>query len=334
MSVVYIDTQGCSIYREKGLLIVKKEKEVLKEIPISQIDKLVLVGGIFISTSALNLILNNNIFTSFVTVDGKYKGSLFSGFSKNINLRIKQFEKYLNEKFRTQIAKVIILNKIKNCYNFLLKYRRNHDDSDIEKEIEKIKNIINKLKNITNIKVSNLIGIEGIAAKNYFSAFGKLIRREFNFTKRTMYPPRDEINSLLSLGYTLLMNEFISKIQSNGLDPFIGFLHGTEYGRESLAVDMIEEFRFLVDALVVKLINKKMIEKTYFEFDKQRHFYKLKDEKRKLFYQQYEKKLLTEVQIEDRVSPGNYHKVFTNQVINLAKYINDEAENYLPFSYR
>ena len=79
MSVVYIDTQGCSIYREKGLLIVKKEKEILKEIPISQIDKLVLVGGIFISTSALNLILNNNIFTSFVTVDGKYKGSLFSG---------------------------------------------------------------------------------------------------------------------------------------------------------------------------------------------------------------------------------------------------------------
>jgi CRISPR-associated protein Cas1 len=334
MSVVYVDTQGSSIYRSKGTLLVKKEQEVLKEIPISQIDKLVLVGGIFISTSALNLILSNNIFTSFLSVDGKYKGSLFSGFSKNINLRIKQFEKYLDESFRNNIAKTLILNKIRNCYTFLLKYRRNHEDADFDTEIEKIKLIIKKLKNIREIKVANLLGIEGIAAKYYFSAYGKLIRKEFVFSKRTMYPPRDEINSLLSLGYTLLMNEFVSKIQSNGLDPFIGFLHGAEYGRESLAVDMIEEFRFLIDALVIKLINKKIIEKKDFEFDKEKQYFRLKDDKKKIFYIQYEKKLMTEIKVENMISLGNYHKIFSIQVMKLSKYIKDESESYTPFLYR
>lgn len=63
MAILYVDTQGSSIYREKGVLLVKKDNEVLKELPISQIDKIILVGGIYLSTGALNLILNNSIFT-------------------------------------------------------------------------------------------------------------------------------------------------------------------------------------------------------------------------------------------------------------------------------
>lgn len=334
MAVLYVTEQGSSIYRERGMLVVKKDEKVLQEIPIAKVDKVIIVGGIFISTSALNLLLNNHIFTSFITIDGRYKGSFFSGFSKNIDLRLKQFEKFYDEKFKERLSKVLILNKIKNLYSFLLKHKRNNPNAEMDDELSRIKNIINKLKIVQDIRIPQLLGVEGMAARYYFKAFGKIIKNEFTFTKRTMYPPKDQVNSLLSLGYTLLLNEFVSLIYSNGLDPFIGFLHSTEYGRESLAVDMIEEFRFVVDSFVLKLINKKIIVKNDFIFDKSAGYYKLDDRSKKIFYDKYEDKLLTEIHEENIKRTGNYHNIFQSQVNKLSKFIDDKVESYIPFSYR
>lgn len=334
MAILYVDTQGSSIYREKGVLLVKKDDVLIKELPISQIDKIILVGGIYLSTGALNLILNNSIFTSFLTIDGRYKGSLFSGFSKNIDLRIKQFQKFFNPKFREDFSRIIINNKIKNLYSFLLKHKRNHKESNIDTEISKLKIVINKLKKVERFSLPQLLGVESIAAKYYFSAFGKIIRKEFSFERRTMHPPKDPVNSLLSLGYTLLLNEFVGLIYSHGLDPFIGYLHGTEYGRESLAVDLIEEFRFVVDAFVLKLINKKILVKEDFEFDKSCGYFKLGERGRKIFYEQYEKKLLTDLKEENIKTVSNYHKIFNTQVTKLSNFIDDENKQYLPFNYK
>ncbi len=333
MAILYIDEQGSSIYREKGQLIIKKEENILAKIPFAQVDSIIILGAIYITPSALNLILNNSIFTSFLTIDGRYKGSLFSNLSKNIFLRIKQYEYYNDIEFREKFSKLIVYNKIKNLYSFLLKYKRNHKDCKIDEEIDKIKTLIDKLKKINRLSRNQLMGIEGISAKHYFSAFGKMIRKEFIFSKRTSHPPKDPVNSLLSLGYTLLFNEFVSLIYSNGLDPFIGFYHDLEYGRESLAVDLMEEFRFVIDSYILQLVNKGIIKKDDFEFCVDKGFYILKDIPRKSFYKNYEEKLLTEITINNKTL--NYRKIFSNQVLSFSKFLKDPVNNlYEPFTYK
>lgn len=109
------------------------------------------------------------------------------------------------------------------------------------------------------------MGAEGYASTVYFKAFGELIRGDFKFEKRDYYPPPDPVNALLSFGYMLVFNELSSILEAFGFDIFIGFPHSTKYGRESLATDMIEEFRSpVVDRLVLYLINLGVIKPTNF----------------------------------------------------------------------
>lgn len=87
------------------------------------------------------------------------------------------------------------------------------------------------------------MGAEGIATATYFRAFGKMFRKGLQFEHRTRRPPKDPVNAVLSFGYTLLTNEMFSLVTAHGMDPYIGNLHGISYGRPSLALDLVEEFR-------------------------------------------------------------------------------------------
>ena len=108
--------------------------------------------------------------------------------------------------------------------------------------------------------------IEGICSNIYFRAFGYMLKCDFTFQGRNRRPPKDPINVLLSLAYTFLTKEVCSVLAAESFEPYLGFLHGIRYGRKSLALDMIEEFRQpIVDRLVILLFNKRMIGK--YDFD-------------------------------------------------------------------
>ena len=82
---------------------------------------------------------------------------------------------------------------------------------------------------------------------------------------RSRRPPTDNVNAMLSFVYTLLMHEIRAALESVGLDPCVGFFHVDRPGRQSLALDMMEEFRsYLADRLVLTLINRKQVSKNGF----------------------------------------------------------------------
>jgi len=107
------------------------------------------------------------------------------------------------------------------------------------------------------------MGKEGAAFQAYFSAFGKIFKstgKGFTFKKRTRRPPKDPLNAMLSFGYTLLLNDVLLILEQTGLDPYLGFLHAPEYGRPSLALDIMEEFRpVIVDSLVIRMVSKNIV---------------------------------------------------------------------------
>jgi CRISP-associated protein Cas1 len=109
--------------------------------------------------------------------------------------------------------------------------------------------------------LATLRGVEGMGSKAYFAVYRTCLRPGFTFAKRTRRPPRDPVNALLSLGYTLLGEAVATALEVVGLDPYEGFYHADKYGRPALALDLLEEFRGPVaDSVVLTLINKRMLQ--------------------------------------------------------------------------
>jgi CRISPR-associated protein Cas1 len=136
--------------------------------------------------------------------------------------------------------------------------------------------------------VQNLVGLEGSASAAYFSGYTKLFPPSLEFTGRNRRPPRDPVNAILSLSYTMLHYETVREIEVIGLDPTIGFLHQFEYGRESLACDLVEIHRPMVDEFVWELFRERSLTDRDFSYEKERPGCYLKKESRKRFYPWYE----------------------------------------------
>ncbi|MCM8624108.1 MAG: CRISPR-associated endonuclease Cas1 [Candidatus Accumulibacter sp.] len=107
--------------------------------------------------------------------------------------------------------------------------------------------------------VEALRGLEGAGAAAYFEGFAELLPARLHFNGRNRRPPRDPANALLSLGYTLLHAEAVLALYGAGLDPFIGFYHALDFGRESLACDLVEPLRVEVDQHALMLFRSEKL---------------------------------------------------------------------------
>jgi len=314
MSAIYLDEQGAELHKRTGVLVVEVEGKEIARIPEAQIDRLVIVGNVQITTQALAFLLDRGIPTSFVTTHGRYRGKLMPVQSRNIPIRYQQFRRHPDKNWRLDLSRRIVRGKILNCRSLLLRHRRNHPEIEVDGEIAATEMAATKVDQANS--TSSLMGIEGSAAAAHFCALGKMVRKEFTFDKRSKRPPRDPVNSLISFGYSLLCNEVLSALASAGFDPFLGFFHDIQYGRPSLAVDMMEEFRYAVDALALLLVNKGMLKEGDFVQGKDGGFY-LTEEGRKVFFVQYEKKLVSCPEDPTDQESHDYRGLFVRQTQRL-----------------
>jgi CRISP-associated protein Cas1 len=136
-------------------------------------------------------------------------------------------------------------------------------------------------------------GYEGAGAARYFAALNLLIANPgFTLTQRRFHPPTDPMNSLLSFGYTLLFNNVLSLLLAEGLNPYLGNLHGAERPKAYLAFDLMEEFRSpVVDTLVIKLVNQKILSPTDFTYPNEAGGIYLNDTARRLFLKHFEQRI-------------------------------------------
>ena len=188
---------------------------------------------------------------SLVLLDdnGRFKARLEGGISGNILLRQAQHRAAADEKIALEIARSAIAGKLRNSRQVLMRGARESDDEQDQRELrEAAASLARSIRNLPvagNIDV--LRGIEGDAAKVYFSALPSLVRRNirefFTMDGRSRRPPRDRFNALLSFLYSMVMNDCRSALESVGLDPQLGFLHTVRPGRAALALDLMEEFR-------------------------------------------------------------------------------------------
>lgn len=264
MAILYITDQGASLTKRENQLVVLKQGKTIQAIHAFKVEQVAIMGNISVTPSAISFLLQEGIDTVFLSYHGKYKGRLISQHGKNIELRRKQFQRVDDPMFRLTTAKEFVRGKLINCRVIMRRQNQQARDPDVISTLTRIRRFVSQLEACDSHE--GIMGIEGIGAAAYFGCFGRFIRsQDITFKGRNRRPPKDPVNVLLSLGYTLLANAIHTQVNIVGLDPYIGCLHSTEYGRPSLVLDLMEEFRpVLVDALVLYAINKGVIQTKHF----------------------------------------------------------------------
>jgi len=328
MPTLYLTEQGSTLRKTSKRLVVEKAGVVLLEVPAFQIDRVLIFGAVQVSTQAISFLLDSGIEVSFLSTKGRLKGKLTPAESKNVFLRLAQYERAKDEEFKLAIAKNIIEAKLKNQRTLILRYQRNHPDTDFSAQLETIAEALSALPH--KKAISEVMGLEGASTGAYFQCFSTMLPPDFTFEKRTRHPPLDPVNALLSLGYTFVTNEIASIVESKGFDPFIGFLHGLRYGRQSLALDIVEEFRHpAVDGLALSLINKGSIKEADFHHEEEGAFL-LNKPAFSRFLSLYEDRMEKPFQYKDAAPQINYRKLIRHQVEMMQGVVLNKEE-YRPF---
>lgn len=330
MSTLYISQEGSYVRKEGERIKVLRQDIVLIDIPMIKVEQLVLFGPIQISTQALLSLLEKGVDVCFLTKYGAFRGKIQPKYSKNSIIRKAQYEAYFDLCKKTKLAKSFVYGKLANMRTLLRRIQRQIFSSQIEETCKRITKAINGIK--CSNSIDEIRGFEGEGSAAYFRAFKEMIKTEkIKFRGRFKRPPLDPVNSLLSLGYTLLLNDILSACEIVGLDPYIGYLHAHKYGKPALALDLMEEWRpVMIDSLVISLLNKRVIKNDDFIYELG-NYCKIKDRARRKFFKSYEDKKRTEIKHPIFKYRTTYWRSIEIGVRVLGKCLTGEIKNYTPF---
>jgi CRISPR-associated protein Cas1 len=273
LNTLYVMTQGAYLSRESQTIHVQAEQQTLMRVPIQQLASVVCLGNVALSSGFLELCAENGVSVSCLSDHGRFQARMEGPVRGNVLLRRRQYRAADDWHTAASIVASIVSAKVANARAVLLRAAREHTDGEAKALLAEVAmrlaSTLHTVDSAANLTVELLRGLEGDAARAYFSAFNALILAqtdEFRFTERSRRPPLDKINALLSFAYTLLTHDCVGALESVGLDPSVGFLHADRPGRPSLALDMAEELRApFADRLVLSLINRRQIQGKHFE---------------------------------------------------------------------
>ena len=327
MAVLYVKEQGALIQKRSERILITRNRQTLLEIPFDSVDSIAIVGNVQVTSQALYVLMQKGIDVNYFSFSGKYLGCTAADVSKNIFLRLAQYDLYQNKEARMKIAKEIVANKIRNQMYLIQLHRWDTQDNLWKEELAQMELMAEKTKYAES--TSQLMGMEGKASNLYFKAYGRMFKCKFEFNGRNRRPPRDPINVIISLGYTFLTKEVASALEAESFEMYLGFLHGIRYGRKSLALDIVEEFRQpVIDRMTLKLFNKRMIQEFDFTFEEDEVL--LNEEGFRKFCKEFER-WMTDKEISGM--DMGYRGLIREQVKQLKGTIQQKGD-YIPFCLR
>ena len=329
---LYVQSNGARIGKSGDELVVTPREGPKQKVRLRQTSQVSIYGNVQITTQALQAILGQGIPINYHSSGGWFYGMTNGLMHKNVEIRRLQFRVADDPKAALALAKKFVVTKIRNSRTLL---RRN--GRDVPKAVlSEMKRFADDVKGAGSLE--SLLGIEGSAARTYFSQFASMIKNDdaalgFDFLGRNRRPPKDPLNALLSLAYSLLVKDLTIVAQSVGFDPYMGFFHQPRYGRAALALDMMEEFRSIIaDSVVLGAINNGVLSQRDFVSRAGSVF--LGEAGRARFLRVYERRmdeLVTHPVFGYRVS---YRRVLEVQMRLLARFLCGEIPEYPGFETR
>lgn len=329
MAILYITQQGTVLHKSGNQVIVKKDREILQEIPIVQLDEIVIFGTGHITTQAMGYLLYKGIPVSFLSSRGKYKGRLQPGYARDTLIRQRQYAVAAEPQTCLALAKGFVRGKLTNATRFCQRQRTRN--AEVKSAISGIQNPLRNLEHATNLE--SLLGYEGTGTAAYYRALRQFFAHDWGFETRQFRPPPDPINAMLSLGYTLLYNHVYTFTNVVGFDPYCGYFHQPKHGHAALASDLMEEFRqVVVDGYVLSLINNNRVRPE--EFEQTNKGIRFTKEALDRFLTGYYGRMQQTFQHPTRNEKTTYLRCIELQVRHLARVIKGEDPTYKPFLIR
>lgn len=348
---LYLNTPGLRVGISGNLLQIKERDKLLQEVRLGEICQVNLHGNIQLTTQAIQTLCAEEIPVAYFSGGGWFYGITRGMGLKNIFLRREQFRHADLPPFCLKLARALVAGKIQNQRTML---QRNHIEPPAPTLLA-LKRFMDDARLADSIE--ELLGIEGNAARVYFEHFAGMIKLDdpngatstenqkseirnpkstqftFDFINRNRRPPRDAVNALLSLAYSVLAKDLAITCLAVGFDPYLGFYHQPRFGRPALALDLMEPFRPLIaDSTVLSAINNRMI--TPGDFIQVGPAVNLKPEGRKAFFRAYEQRMDTLVTHPLFGYRVNYRRILEIQTRLLARVLTREIPHYEPFVTR
>jgi CRISPR-associated protein Cas1 len=328
--VLVVQTPGAQIGQRGDELLVSVKGEDVRKLPGQQVRAIYCYGAVQMTAQAVSTCLELGIDVSYFSPAGRFLGMLGGLPASGVDARRGQYRLFELPSVRLQLAKEIIRAKIHNQRVMLM---RNGEAP------ERVLSLMSGFRDATESArdLTALLGIEGSAAALYFEQFESMLKQrddwKFDWRGRNRRPPRDPVNALISLGYSMLAKELTGVCYSVGLDPFLGFMHQPRYGRPALALDLMEEFRPLVaDSVAISLINRGELGPEDFIRSANGTF--LNDRGRRPFWEAWFRRLDAEVSHPEFSYKMAYRRMLEVQARQLWRFVRGEALTYHGFTTR
>ncbi len=333
LNTLYVTDETAYLSLDGENIVIKMSDDRTARFPLVNLQDIVCFSYLGCSPALMGKCGECGIGISFLSPEGRFLGRLQTKIRGNVLLRAEQIRRF--SEYQPELIRNTVAAKLANTRFTLSRSLRDRPEIDGDGAVTAlIRKLESSIENVYTLEDKDAImGVEGSCAKSYFDVFDRMItqqKEDFRLTMRTKRPPLDKTNALLSFLYTILTNDYASALESVGLDSYVGFYHELRSGRSSLACDLVEEARCIVDRFVLTVINLKQINADDFEKQSSGAVLLTKDGKRKLLTLWQEKKRsdITHPYLKQKIKLGLLPFVQSNL---LAKYIRGELEEYPTF---
>lgn len=339
LNTLYVLSENAYLSLDGENIVARCEESEVGRIPLHSIEAVISFSYAGASPALMGACASKGISLSFYNPKGKFLARIQGESRGNVLLRRQQYRYADSEEESLKVARNFIVGKLFNERWVLERSLRDHgmriDSGRVKAVSESLSESISKAQESGTI--AELRGIEGDAAASYFGVFDELILRgkdKFHFSGRNRRPPKDPVNAMLSLFYTVLANDCAAALEGVGLDPYVGLMHVDRPGRASFALDLMEELRaVMVDRFIVSSINNRIIKANDFEFRESDEVRLTPEGRRALFnaWQNRKKDKIVHPFIKEKIPWGLVPHI---QALLMARYIRGDLDGYPPFLWK
>lgn len=335
LNTLYVTQPHAYLHLDHGTVRVEVDHQAVLKVPLLQLESIVCFGDVMWSPALVGECARQGRSMVLLQSSGRFLARVEGPMSGNVWLRQAQHEAHAKDDRRLEIARTLVAGKLRNSRYVLARGVREKDrrlDIRLSAAVAVQDESLDRLKAAADL--DTVRGIEGQAAKVYFSVLDRLVtvnRSAFRMLMRARRPPTDPLNALLSFLYTLLTHDCGAALETVGLDPQVGFLHTLRPGRPALALDLVEELRaVLADRLAISLVNLRRLGPADFEQD-EGFGIRMSSAGRTTVIRAYQERKREEVRhrVLDRKIPIGL--IPSVQARLLARHLRYELPHYIPF---
>lgn len=339
LNTLFVTTEDVYLSLDGENVVANREKQIVARFPLHNLQSIVAFTYAGASPALMGACAERNIGMAFCTPNGRFLARAIGESNGNVLLRLIQYRMADNQEESCRVARTMLFGKLHNSRWSIERTCRDHklrvDEPRLKAASAKVKMLLPLV--LEENSLESLRGLEGKAAVAYFGVLDDMMlhnKNIFHFSGRNRRPPLDPTNAMLSFAYSLLAHDCASALESVGLDAYVGFLHRVRPGRQSLALDIMEELRpCIADRFVLSLINNRVMSEADF-VKHESGAVRFTDESRLKFlkrWQEKKKEPLTHPYLNEKLQWGMVPYV---QALLLARHLRGDLDAYPPFLWK